>query len=138
MAKPQNRLQLMKRVGAIQANTVWSWCAVNHDERKAYFSVWTDHVGQVGKITTYTLQEPHWAIDEAGRKSAARNDHDEKLALVFDQGYEAYAYFVEAKDRRALPREIADTRTTFVMQMRLTKEPDGRVTGVPVRRVEIG
>ena len=44
MARPENRLQLMAYFGAVQLNTVWSWCAVNESEKAVYLSVWTDHV----------------------------------------------------------------------------------------------
>jgi hypothetical protein len=137
MARPQNRSQLMKHLGAVQANTMWSWCAVNESERKVYFSVWTDHIEKVDGKPVYTIQGPSWGLDENGRRMPARKDHDGKLALVFDQGYEAWAYFIEAKDRQAIPREIAAIRTTFVMQMELSRNEEGWVTGVPARRVEI-
>ena len=110
---------------------------MNNAERKVYFSVWTDHIEKVDGTTTYMIQGPHWGAQEDGRCSPARKDHDENLALVFDHDYEAWAYFVEAKDRTTIPREIENTRTSFVMQMRLSRPPDGWVTGVPVRRVEI-
>ena len=137
MPKPTNRLQLMKRLGAVQANTVWAWCAVNTAQQRVYFSVWTDHVQQHDGQTTYLLQEPHWGLDEQGRMSPARKDQEEKLALVFDEGFRAYAYFIEAKDRNAPKREIAATRTTFVMQMRLSRTDAGCVVGTPVSREEI-
>lgn len=137
MARPANRAQLMEHFGAIQVNHVWSWCAVNESERAVYLSVWTDHVEKLAGETVYTLQGPEWGLDEAGRKKPPRKDHDEKLSLVLDQGYTAYAYFIEAKDRTTDPREIADTRTSFVMEMRVQRSPDGWVTGTPVRRVEV-
>ena len=137
MAKPANRSQLMEHFGATQLNTVWSWCAVNEQEKSVYLSVWTDHVEKIDGVTTYTLQGPAWGVDGAGRKSAARNDHDQKISLVLDHGYNAYAYFIEAKDRAAIPREIADIRTSFVMEMQLSKSDSGWVTGVPIRRIEV-
>ena len=137
MAKPTNRSQLMKYFGATQLNAVWSWCAVNESEKSVYLSVWTDHVDKIDGVTTYTLQGPHWGIGEEGRKSAARNDQDQKLALVFDHGYKAYGYFIEAKDHAATPRAIANTRTSFIMEMRLSKTNDGWVTGIPLRRIEV-
>lgn len=99
MPRAENRLQLMDQLGAVQANTVWSWCAVNREKRKVYFSVWADlvHKGPNGEAR-YTIQEPDWGIDDAGHRSPARNDHDEKLGMVFEQGYEAYGYFIEAQD----------------------------------------
>jgi hypothetical protein len=136
MAKPANRSQLMDYFGAIQANTVWAWCGVNGSERTVYFSIWTDQVEKIGGVATYTLQGPDWGM-ETGKKSAARKDHDEKLALVFDQGYAAYGYFIDAKDTSVIPREIAHTRTSFVMQMELARSEDGWVTGTVVKRINV-
>jgi len=48
MARPENRSQLMERLGAVQTNTVWSWCGVNETDRKVYFSVWTDNSYSLG------------------------------------------------------------------------------------------
>lgn len=137
MPRPSNRSQLMAYFGAAQANPVWSWCGVNDAQRAVYLSVWTDHVEKVGGVTTYTLQGPDWGVDEQGRKTPARTDHDAKLALVLEEGYTAYAYFIEAKDRTAIPREIAGIRTSFVMEMTVTKDANGWVTGSPVRRIEV-
>jgi hypothetical protein len=121
----------------VQLNTVWSWCAVNEHERKVYFSVWTNLVYKHDGKTSYIVQAPDWGIDESGRKSPARNDHDNKLSLVFDQGYESYGYFIEARDRTASPREIENTRTSFVMRLELAKLQDGSVIGTPLERIEI-
>ena len=127
----------MDRLGAIQLNTVWSWCGVNESEKKVYFSIWTDnnhvHNGENG----YIIQEPEWGINETGSKSAARNDQDAKFALVFDNGYEPYGYFIVAKDRNAHPREIAETRTSFVVKLQLHRLDDGSIVGIPQERVEV-
>jgi hypothetical protein len=69
--------------------------------------------------------------------SAARKDHDEKLSLVFDNGYEAYGYFIEAKDEKAHPREIGHTRTSFIFSFDLERQKDGSVLGYPKNRIEI-
>lgn len=139
MPRLENRSQLMDYLGAKQRNTVWSWCAVNEEEKKVYFSVWVDtHKKRDGVNSSYVIQEPHWGIDEeTGSASAARRDHDEKLALVFDKGYEAYGYFIEAKDRHAQPRQIESTHTGFIFSFRLEKQPDGTVLGYPGKRIEI-
>ncbi|MDZ7842615.1 MAG: hypothetical protein U5R46_17590 [Gammaproteobacteria bacterium] len=135
--KAENRSQLMDQLGAVQANTVWSWCAVNDEERKVYFSVWADLVHKHAGENRYTIQEPGWGIDEAGCRSPARNDHDEKLRLVFEQGYEPYGYFIEAQDPTAHPRQIAGIRTSFVMRLRLVRADGGSIYGVPLERVEL-
>jgi hypothetical protein len=138
MAKPANRSQLMDCLGAEQRNKVWSWCGVNHEEKSVYFSMWTDTADKRdGKTVSYTIQEPDWGINESGAKSAARKDHDEKLSLIFDHGYQAYGYFIEPKDRNAHPREIESTRTSFIVSIRLEKSADGCIFGYPEKRIEI-
>jgi hypothetical protein len=129
----------MDHLGAKQKNTVWSWCAVNYDEKKVYFSVWVDKRGKHdGVRTSYVIQEPHWGIDgETGAISPARKDHDEKLALVFENSYEAYGYFIEARNPNASPREIESIQTSFIFLFKLERQPDGTVLGYPVTRIEI-
>lgn len=138
MARPQNRSQLMSRLGAIPQSPTWSSCAVNESERKVYFGVWSD----LGRLTNigreFLLQEPDPDIEaQAASLQAARKDQDEKLELVFKDGYVAYAYFNVARDPVAKPREIGQTRTSFVMRLALSRRPDGSVVGSPVERVEI-
>jgi hypothetical protein len=127
----------MERLGAEQLNVVWSWCGVNEAERKVFFSIWTDNTFNQNGTKSYIIQEPDWGVNEQGNKSAARNDQDAKLSLVFDGGYEPWGYFIEAKDRRAHPREIASTLTSFVVLLELAKLEDGAIVGTPVKRVEI-
>lgn len=137
--RPENRSQLMERLGAVQLNTVWSWCAVNVADRKVYFSVWTDNAfKKADGSTAYIIQEPYWGTDEAtGSRSAARNDQDEKLSLVFEQGYEPYGYFIEPKDPKKHPREIARTITSFVMLLGLERREDGAVIATQLKRIEV-
>src|SRR4051794_28981392 len=117
MSRPENRSQLMTRLGAVQANVVWSWCAVNQEERKVYFSIWTHSVAIHNGFKGYIIQESDWGIKgEGGKKSAARKDQDAKFALVFEQGYEPYGYFIVAKDRTVIPHQIEETRSSFVMR----------------------
>lgn len=127
----------MDRVGAVQLNTVWSWCAVNEQKRQVYFSIWTDNLLKDAPPRTYKIQEPDWGISKQGRKSAARNDQDSKLELVFKQGYEAWGYFIEAKDPTAHPREIENTATSFVVRLALSERADGVIAGQILERVEI-
>jgi hypothetical protein len=139
MAIPENRSQLMDYLGAEQKNIVWSWCAVNHYERKVYLSVWTDTVAKRdGQNRSYQIQEPDWGVnDKTGSKSAARNDHDEKLALIMEGGYEAYGYFIEPKDKNADPRQIEHTCTSFIFSLELEQLEDGSIIGYPKKRIEI-
>lgn len=138
MTRPENRSQLMDRLGASQLNTVWSWCAVNEAEKKVYFSIWTDSVQTHNGEKCYVIQEPFWGVnDETGNKSAARNDQDAKLALVFEHGYNAYGYFIVAKDRAADPREIAETRTSFVVRLQLHRLTDRSIIAKILERIEV-
>lgn len=138
MSRPRNRLQLMKRLGAEQLNNVWSWCAVNEAEKKVYFSIWTDnihtHKGQKGYLIQKAAGDPD---GEVATRSAARDDRNAKFALVFEHGYEAYGYFIVPKDRFAQPREILETRTSFVMKLRLERLADGSVWATAIERLEI-
>lgn len=137
MPKPANRIQLMRRLGAEQINHVWAWCAANHADKKVYFSVWADNIlkGSDGK--------PRYLIDREepdhrfADRSPARNDRDEKLQLVFDKGYEAFAYFIEAKDPKSERREIKATRTSFVMKVELERLGNGDLIGTPIKRIEV-
>jgi hypothetical protein len=124
----------MERLGAVQANVHWSWCAVNEKKRKVYFSIWTYHVFTHNGSKGYIIQEPD---THTGSKSAARNDQDRKFALVFEQGYEPWGYFIVARDRTVIPHEIEETRTSFVVRLELTKLPDGTIFCKIVERVEI-
>jgi hypothetical protein len=138
--KPENRSQLMSYLGAEQRNIVWSWCGVNEKERKVFLSVWEDTRKKRNgdEKISYIIQEPHWGINEDSRsKSAARNDHDEKLALIFEDGYEAYGYIVVARDVDADPREIEKTKTSFIFSLELKHLDDGTIIGYPLERIEI-
>src|SRR5258706_11690705 len=139
MARFTSRTQLMDYLGAKQRNVVWSWCAVNDEERKVYFSLWSDfREKRDGGRVSYLVQEPNWGIDaNTGSKSAARKDHDEKLDLALVQGYEAYGYIVEAEDKFAEPRKIASTATSFIFQLDLETLQDGSVLGYPTARINI-
>jgi hypothetical protein len=129
----------MDYLGAKQRNVVWSWCAVNEDERKVYLSVWLDTAKKRdGHRLSYIIQEPDWGIEADGSIAPARKDHDEKLSLIFDQGYEPYGYFIEAKDRNARPRQIEDTRTGFIFSLELERLPDGTILGYLKDRINIG
>jgi hypothetical protein len=139
MSRLENRSQLMAYLGATQRNAVWSWCAVDEENKKVYLSVWTDtSKKRDGKRVSYLIQEPYWGIDEnTSARSPARNDHDEKLSMIFDEGYEAYGYFIEAKDTTADPREIESTKTSFIFELELERLDDGSIIGYPLRRIEI-
>ena len=136
-----SRQQMMDYLGAKQRNIMWSWCAANDEERKVYFSLWQDtRKKRNGEDQpSYVVQGPDWGIDaKTGKPSAARKDHDEKLALVFEQGYQPFGYLVVAKDVNAEPREIEKTKTSFIFELKVRRCSDGRVLAYPVRRIEIG
>lgn len=137
--RPSTRAQLMDYFGAKQKNTMWSWCAVNENEKSVYLSVWTDLKNLYGDKGRhyYTIQEPDWGVNDSGVFSPARKDHDEKLSNVFSKGYKVYGYFVVAKDKTMIPREIQETKTSFVFELELEKLDDGTVIGYPMQRVEV-
>jgi len=140
MIKLDNRSQLMKHFGAEQKNTVWSWCAVNEATKSVYLSVWDDYRNTNKKITKvhYLLQEQDWGVnDETSNFSPARKDHDKKLSLILEEGYKAFGYFVTAKDKHVLPREIETTKTSFIFSLELDKLEDGTVIGYPIKRIEV-
>jgi hypothetical protein len=128
---------MMERLGAIQLNTVWSWCGVNEEKKQVFFSLWTDNLVKDAPPRTYVVQGKMWGISEEGTKSPARNDQDAKLALVFDAGYEPFGYFIEAKDPKAHPREIASTLTSFYVRLKLSRAQDGAVLGQMTERLDL-
>lgn len=138
--RPENQSHLMIHLSAVQRNTVWSWCAVNEEKKKVYLSVWEDtrKKREGDDKASYLIQEPWWGMKEgAGSKSAARNDHDEKLSKIFDEGYEPYGYCVVAKDINAEPREIEKTKTSFIFSLELKRLTDGTIICYPIDRIEI-
>ena len=139
MQRFTSRTQLMDYLGAVQRNVVWSWCAVNEEERKVYFSLWADmRAKRDGIRFSYIVQEPDCGVDpKSGSKSEARKDHDEKLLMALERGYEAYGYVVEAVDRNASPRKIESTATSFVFQLDLERHSDGTVLGYVTTRINI-
>ena len=140
MSKPENRSQLMKYFGATQKNTVWSWCGVNEQEQSVYFSIWTDYYNKFGEKDKkyYTIQEPHWGNKEqSGSQSAGKADHDINIDKVLNHGYKAFGYFIEAKDKNIVPREIKETRTSFVFSLELEKLPTGEIICYLIDRIEV-
>ena len=140
MANPQNRSQLMEYFGAEQKNTVWSWCGVNEKEKSVYFSIWTDLYNKHGDRGKkyYTIQEPDWGVnEETGSFSPARNDHDINLDKVFNQGYKSFGYFIDAKNKHVVPREIETTKTSFVFSLELERLTGGTIIAYPLQRIEV-
>ena len=138
MKKPENRSQFMDRLGAKQLNTMWSWCAVDDNNKKVYFSAWLDMKIEKNGKKFYILQEPHWGVDEQTNKiSPARKDQDNKFDLVLNHGYKAFAYFIEAEDINAVPRSIKSIKTSFVFSMELDTLDDGTIIGLPINRIEV-
>lgn len=138
--KPENRLDLINYFGAKQLNDVWSWCAVNEGTKSVYFSVWTDNRQKFGADNKvgYILQQDDWGINPAtGNKMPARNDQDEKVEMVLNQGYKAFGFFVEAKDKTAEPREIKHTKTSFIFSLSVEQLENGDVIGFPIDRIEV-
>ena len=138
MRKLENRLQLMNYFGARQLNPQWSWCGVNVAEKKVYLSVWEDQKYEAYDCDrkAYIVQEEWWGM-EAGTPSPGRNDHDAKLDLVFNGGYEAFGYFIVAEDVDAQPRKIKRTKTSFVCALELERLEDSTVIGYVGERIEV-
>lgn len=137
MGRAENRSQMMRKLNAKQMNPQWALCAVNEAEKKVYLSVWVDLVGDYKGVSRYLLQEPNWGAEEDGTFSKQRMDQNEKMRLIFEDGYDAFGYFVEAVDPDAQPREIKETRTSFVMRLELSKDDDGSIYAVPVERITL-
>lgn len=137
--KPQNKTQLLDYFGAKQKNAMWSWCGINEEEKSVYLSVWTDYKNNHGEKSKdyYTIQESDWGVNNSGGFSPARNDHDEKLNKVFNDGFKAYGYFVVARDKNKVPREIDETKTSFVFELELERLADGAVIGYPMQRINV-
>ena len=135
----ENRKQMMDYLGAEQRNIVGSWCAVNHEQRKIYLSMWEASRGlrDGDEKASFIIREPHWGISETGNSSAARNDHDEKLRLIFHEGYQPFGYVMLARDIKAVPREIKETKTGFVFEVALKRRDDGVILGYPTRRINL-
>ena len=133
--KQLSREAFLGRFGAMQANPIWAWSAVNHEERICYFSAWVDQRRTDDKGDKYyVVQEPHWGCGESN-SALGRNDQDEKFDLALNQGYSARIYFVEAEDTTAEPRSIKSTRTSFVFDADLVKT-DAEIRAYPTNRIE--
>lgn len=138
MSRAESRSQMMDKLGAVQLNTVWSWCAVNDKERKIYFSAWVDSKIKINEKWHYVVQEQDWGVDEeTGSFSAARNDQDKKFQLVFEEGYDPYLYFIEAEDTTVIPRTIKSIRTSFVFGAVLSRMENGDIIALPTKRIEL-
>jgi hypothetical protein len=136
----ESRKALMDFLGAEQANPYWAWCGVDHQERKVYFSMWTYKREENAGAVSYIIQEPTWGVDARGRKNASRSDHDKKLALVLNDGYEAWGYLIEQDDRvweRDHITKIEATVTNRIYQLRLAVLQDGSVQGVVTNEVQL-
>lgn len=135
-----SRKALMDFLGAEQANTYWAWCGVDHTERRVYFSMWTYTREENAGVVSYTVQGPDWGVDDKGRKNASRSDHYKKLALVFNDGYEAWGYLIEHDDRaweRHQVTKIEATVTSRIYQLRLAVLQDGSVQGVVTNEIQL-
>ena len=126
----------MSRFGAVQANNVWAWAAVNHDTKTCYFSAWVDKraTDEDGR-KYYTVQEHWWGSNGVYATKPGRTDQDEKFALVFDEGYAARIYFVVAENVDTQPRSIKETRTSFVFEAELVRTPE-EIKAYPGARID--
>ena len=140
MIRNTSRSQLMKRLGAKPQNSDGGWCAVNETERKVFLSVWTDSRGvrSGDNEVSYLVQEPDWGIcSETGKKSQTRKRHDENLKKIFEEGYDAYGYFVVPDTTQGDARLIKETKTSFIFSFELARREDGTVLGYPKYRLDL-
>ena len=87
----------------------------------------------------YTSQGPDWGIEE-GRKGASRKDRDEKLALVFEGGYEAWGYLIEGVHGHRVRDQVAKieaTVTNRIFQLQLAVQPDKSIHGIITGEVHL-
>ena len=127
-----SRSAFSDKFDADQVNIVQTWAAVNQDAQICYFSAWTNRREKDSEGSLYyVVQEDHWDRGVGHENSQpGRNDQDEKFDLVFDQGYSARIYFVDAENVDAMPRSIKSPRTSFFFEVDLIKEP-GRIIAYP-------
>lgn len=110
-------------LGCTMRNVVWSWSAVNHELRRAVFSVWED--GLVGGRVVM------W--HKADLQYKARNGGKEKIAILeaaIAKRYETYGILCKAKDPTAEPRERASYDDQNLLVLRIVDEPDGLIAYV--------
>lgn len=122
----------MRAVNAV-AKTNWCWCAVDHSSKRVFFTMWDDL--QYGHSHTYVIQEPHWGVDDRDVDHAQmvvyRKDQDDKLRLVFDEGYTPYGYFITALNPRAdlAYRQRAVRQYSSYFDIDVERLEDGTVVG---------
>ena len=91
-------------------------------------------------MTLWTLSSDIHSVDDKGRKNASRSDHDKKLSLVLNDGYQAWGYLIEQDDRvweRDHITKIEATVTNRIYQLRLAVLQDGSVQGVVTNEVQL-
>ena len=127
-----SRSTFLDKFDADQVNIVRTWAAVNHDAQVCYFSAWTNRREKDNEGSPYyVVHEDHWDRGVGHEKSKlGRNEPDEKFDLVFNHGYSARIYFVDAENVDAVPRSIKSTRTSLFFEVDLIKEP-GRIIAYP-------
>jgi hypothetical protein len=120
------------KFGADQVDIVQTCAAVNHDTQICYFSAWTNRREKDSEGSLYYVVQEDHRDRGVGREKPqlGRNDQDEEFDLVFNHGYSARIYFVDAENVDAVPRSINGRRTSFFFEVDLIKEP-GRIIAYP-------
>lgn len=107
-------------LGCPMVNIVWSWSSINHDIRRALFSVWDD--GLVGgRIVMWANGEFEYKKRNGG-KEKIRN-----LRAAMDGRYEVYGILCQAEDTNAEPRKRRSYDDQSLLVLRLADEPGGIV-----------
>ena len=122
----------MRKLGAKQKNIVWSWCAVNHDNKRVYLSTWIDKITDEGYILRHADHD--LLVDPS---HPAYKDQAEKFDLIRNEGYEAWGYFIEAEDTTVIPRKIKRTVSGFVIRFDMDFKESGEVIGKMKGREEV-
>ncbi len=127
-----SRTASLDKFDADQVDIVRTCAAVNHDKQICYFSAWTNRREKDNEGSSYYVVQEDYRDRGAGHEKSRleRNEHDEKFDLVFNHGYSARIYFVDAENVDAVPRSIKSTRTSLFFEVDLIKEP-GRIIAYP-------
>lgn len=101
-------------------NTVWSWSSINHDNRRALFSVWSDRLAG-GRTVMWDKADFEYKRRRGGKEKI------ENLEAAMAGRYETYGIVCYAKDVNASPRERLTYDDQALLVLRLVGEPEGIV-----------
>lgn len=104
-------------------DTAGSWSAINHDLRRALFSVWDDRLAE-GRVVIWRRADDGYETRRGGHEKLAN------LHTAIAERYETYGILCHSKDTApgARKRAAYDDRTLLVL--RLADDPQGIVAYV--------